>query len=61
MVFLTQKRTVGGYCVKGAPSLPGNNTFTITCSATHFVELGARISLKVATKGSPGGKKTLKI
>ena len=29
------------------------------CSATYFLEVGARISLKVATKGSLTGKKKL--
>ena len=33
---------------------------TIPCSATYFLKLGARASLKVATKGSPKGKNTLK-
>ena len=30
---------------------------TITCSTTYFLEVGARASLKVATKGSPRGKR----
>ena len=30
-----------------------------TCSAGYFLEVGARVSLKVATKGSHKGKKTL--
>ena len=34
---------------------------TIPCSATYFVEVAARDSLKVATKGSIKGKKTLKM
>ena len=34
---------------------------TISCSATFFREVGARVSLKVATKVSHGGKNTLKI
>ena len=29
------------------------------CSATYFMEVGARVSLKVATKGSIRGKKKL--
>ena len=35
------------------------NQFDITISsvATYLVEVGARVSLKVATKGSPRGKK----
>ena len=33
----------------------------ITCSPTQFLEVGARVSMKVATKGSLRGKKTLKI
>ena len=33
----------------------------IHCSATYFVDVGAPISLKVANKESPRGKKTLKI
>ena len=32
----------------------------IPCSATDFVEVGASVSLKVATKGSIRGKKTMK-
>ena len=31
------------------------------CFATEFLELGARITLKVATKASFRGKKTLEI
>ena len=31
------------------------------CSATYFLEIGARVSLKEATKGSLRVKKTLKI
>ena len=34
---------------------------TILCSAAYFLEVGARVSLKVATKGSIIDKKTLKI
>ena len=34
---------------------------TIPCSATYFLEAGARVLLKVATKGSVRGKKALKI
>ena len=34
---------------------------TIPCSSTYFLEVGARVSLKVATKGSLGGKNILKI
>ena len=34
---------------------------TIPCLATYFVEVGARLSLKVATKGSIRDKNTLKI
>ena len=34
---------------------------TIPCSATFLLELGARILLNVANKGSFRGKKTLKI
>ena len=34
---------------------------TIPCSTTYFLEVGARLSLKVATKGSLRGKKTEKI
>ena len=34
---------------------------TILCSATYFLEVGARVSLKVATNGSIRSKKTLKI
>ena len=30
---------------------------TIPCSATYFLEVGARVSCKIATKGSPRGKK----
>ena len=30
---------------------------TIPCWATYFLEVGVSISLKVATKGSPRGKK----
>ena len=33
---------------------------TIPCSTTYFLEVGARLSLKVATKGSLRGKKTEK-
>ena len=33
----------------------------IRCSAIYFLEVGARVSLKVATKGSIRCKKTLKI
>ena len=33
----------------------------IPCSATYFMEVGARVSLKVATKISFRAKKTLKI
>ena len=33
---------------------------TIPCSATYFLEVGARVSLKVATKGSLRGKKSAK-
>ena len=33
----------------------------IRCSAVYFLEVGARVSLKVATKGSIRCKKTLKI
>ena len=33
---------------------------TAPCSASSFLEVGARVSLKVATKGSLRGKKTLK-
>ena len=37
------------------------NAFTqldiaIPCSATYFLEVGVRVSLKVATKSSPRGK-----
>ena len=31
---------------------------TISCSATNFLEVGARVSLKVATKVSSRGKKS---
>ena len=31
---------------------------TIPCSATYFLEVGARVSLKVATKRPVRGKKT---
>ena len=34
---------------------------TIPCSDTYFLEVDARVSLKVVTKGSIRGKKTLKI
>ena len=34
---------------------------TIPCSAIYFLEVGAHVSLKVATKGCLRGKKTLKI
>ena len=34
---------------------------TIPCSATYFLEVGARVLLKVATKGSITSNKTLKI
>ena len=34
---------------------------TIPCSATYSLKVGARLSLKVATKGSISGKKNLKI
>ena len=34
---------------------------SIACSATYFLEFGACALLKVATKGSMRGKKTLKI
>ena len=30
---------------------------TIPCSATYFLEVGARVSFKIAIKGSPRGKK----
>ena len=33
----------------------------MSCSETCFLELGARVSLKVATEGYFRGKKTLKI
>ena len=33
----------------------------IPCSAAYFLEVGAHVSLKVSTKGSIRGKKTLKI
>ena len=33
----------------------------IPCSATYFLKVSARLSLKVATKGSISGKKNLKI
>ena len=29
---------------------------TIPCSATYFLEVGVRVSLNVAAKGSPWGK-----
>ena len=32
---------------------------TIPCSATHFLQVGARVSLKVTTKGSLRGKTTV--
>ena len=31
------------------------------CSTTYFLEVGARVSLKLATKGFLGAKETLKI
>ena len=31
------------------------------CSTTYFLEVGARVSLKLATKGILGAKETLKI
>ena len=31
---------------------------TIPCSAIYFLEVGARVSLKVASKGSRKGKKS---
>ena len=34
---------------------------TMPCSATYFLEVGARVSLKLATKGFLRGKNTLKI
>ena len=34
---------------------------SIPCSATYFLEVGAHVSFKVATKGSLQVKKTLKI
>ena len=34
---------------------------TISCSGAYFLEVGAHVSLKVATKGSIRGKKSLKI
>ena len=34
---------------------------SISCSATYFMEVGARVSLKVATKVSIRGKKTPEI
>ena len=34
---------------------------TIPCSAKFFLEVGAHVSFKIAIKGSPRGKKTLKI
>ena len=34
---------------------------TIPCSAAYFLEIGARVSLKVATKGSLIGKNNVKI
>ena len=34
---------------------------SIPCSATYFLEVGADVSLKVATKGSIRGKKLWKI
>ena len=33
----------------------------ISCSATYFVKVGARVSMKVATKGSIRCKNTLKV
>ena len=33
----------------------------ILCSARYSQDVGARVLLKVVTKGSPRGKKTLKI
>ena len=33
---------------------------TVPCSATYFLKVVARASLKVATKASPKGKNTLK-
>ena len=34
---------------------------TIPCSETYISEVGARVSMNVATEGSIRGKKTLKI
>ena len=34
---------------------------TIPCLTTYFLKVGAGVSMKVATKGSLRGKKTLKI
>ena len=34
---------------------------SITCSAAYFLEVGARVSLKVFAKGSFRDKKTLKV
>ena len=34
---------------------------TILCSATYFLEIGAPVTSKVATKGSVRGKNILKI
>ena len=34
---------------------------TIPCSATYFMEVGARVSLKLTTKGSVKCKNTVKI
>ena len=58
-VFFTSKKNCWWLlCVHGVHSLPENYTFTIPCSATYFLEVGARISLKVATKRYPRGKKS---
>ena len=36
-------------------------SITIPCSATYFLEVGAHVSLKVATRGSLRGKKLWKL
>ena len=48
-------------CVQKVWNVFGQFGITKHCSATSFLDVVACVSLKVATKGSIRGKKTLKI
>ena len=48
-------------CDQQNRSFSSKSEMFMPCAATYFLEVGARVSLKITTKGYFKGKKSLKI